>query len=318
MNNSFVTVSIIIPCYNSAGTILETLSSVETQTNLPDEVIIVDDGSIDDTKKVLNDYLKSSVLNIQYYCQEHSGVSVARNLGIHRSQSDILIFLDADDCLCKFFVETCKNAFAEGYDCLFGLYTRKKTQLVNEKLSYSLVDGMWAMKTFMMKKDKFHTSAFAYSRRVVFDNDIEFTPSRKYGEDWEFTTKVMDCSFKYAFINSPVLFYRPSNNSAMTRIVYERIDAIYAGEDALLFLKKRNSPFAIIFGEYMIPKAGFSVLHSFAKYGAKDLYLRFNNEFDTKKMMKSVLHSKYQNFRTRIGASIFLLSKNLFYFLLNK
>lgn len=86
-------VSVIIPAYNAAQFIEETLESVFRQTCTNMEVIVVDDGSTDDTKSRLQAYDS----RIHYIWQPNSGVGAARNRGIHAASGEYLAFLDADD-----------------------------------------------------------------------------------------------------------------------------------------------------------------------------------------------------------------------------
>jgi len=87
-------VSIIIPCYNHGKYLLSALESIWSQGYPSLEIIVVDDGSTDDTKKVLKD-----LSEIIYLYQENKGLSAARNIGVLHSTGEFLIFLDADDWL---------------------------------------------------------------------------------------------------------------------------------------------------------------------------------------------------------------------------
>lgn len=89
-------VSIIIPCYNASEYIAKTLSSVVNQTHLEYEIIIVDDGSTDNSKEII---LKSDSLKTKYFFKENEGVSKARNYGFTKSNGEFVLFLDADDLL---------------------------------------------------------------------------------------------------------------------------------------------------------------------------------------------------------------------------
>lgn len=86
-------VSVIIPTYNRANVVCNAVDSVINQTYKNIEIIVVDDGSTDDTKKVLNKYAG----NIKYIKQSNQGVSSARNLGIKESTGEYLAFIDSDD-----------------------------------------------------------------------------------------------------------------------------------------------------------------------------------------------------------------------------
>ena len=85
-------VSIIIPAYNSAETIAETLTSIQAQTVSHWEAIIVDDGSSDRTIEIANQFVTDS--RIRLLSQSNQGVSVARNTGIALAKFDWLLFLD--------------------------------------------------------------------------------------------------------------------------------------------------------------------------------------------------------------------------------
>ena len=92
-------VSVIIPCYNCASTIQIALNSVLNQTYPVNEVICINDGSIDNTLNILNSYKERFPSSIRFKIlnQSNSGPSVARNQGIDIAASDWIAFLDSDD-----------------------------------------------------------------------------------------------------------------------------------------------------------------------------------------------------------------------------
>jgi glycosyltransferase involved in cell wall biosynthesis len=92
-----ITVSVIIPTYNRAHFLSETVHSVLGQSLEGVEVIIVDDGSIDSTRDVLADF--DSVPNVRIFFRENRGRSVARNFGIEQARGEYIMFLDSDDLL---------------------------------------------------------------------------------------------------------------------------------------------------------------------------------------------------------------------------
>jgi glycosyltransferase involved in cell wall biosynthesis len=87
-------VSIVIPSYNSSGFLRETLNSLLEQTYTPIEIILVDDGSTDNTPEVVKPYISKGV---KYIYKKNGGVSSARNLGFERSTGNYICFMDADD-----------------------------------------------------------------------------------------------------------------------------------------------------------------------------------------------------------------------------
>ncbi len=94
-------ISVIIPTYNRFKFLQRALKSVYSQTHKPSEVIIIDDGSNDETPKIQTSVILNSIQNLgiktKYIFQKNGGVSSARNLGIKNASSDWIAFLDSDD-----------------------------------------------------------------------------------------------------------------------------------------------------------------------------------------------------------------------------
>lgn len=88
-------ISVVIPSYNRANYILETVTSVLRQSSRDFEIIIVDDGSTDNTREILADLVNENL--VRYIFQENSGESAARNCGISKSKGEYIAFLDSDD-----------------------------------------------------------------------------------------------------------------------------------------------------------------------------------------------------------------------------
>src|SRR5258706_11646315 len=86
-------VSVIIPNYNYAHYLTQSLDSVLAQTYPEVEIIVVDDGSTDDSETILRSYGD----RIRWIKQKNQGVSAARNLGVHETQGELVAFLDPDD-----------------------------------------------------------------------------------------------------------------------------------------------------------------------------------------------------------------------------
>ena len=139
-------VSIITPSYNSAKFIAETIQSVQNQTYQNWEMIIVDDGSSDETENVVLSIIQNDN-RIQFHkLNQNSGPAVARNTGIEKASGDYMTFIDADDIWFPTFIENNIKTIQEtGIPFVFSSYKRANVQLefvysdfiVPHKVSYT-------------------------------------------------------------------------------------------------------------------------------------------------------------------------------------
>src|SRR5713101_4173715 len=107
-------VSVIIPSYNHAQFLGQAIESVLAQSYSNFELIVVDDGSTDNTTEVARRYSP-----VRYIYQENAGLSSARNSGLRQSRGEFLVFLDADDRLLPHALETGISCMREHPECAF-------------------------------------------------------------------------------------------------------------------------------------------------------------------------------------------------------
>lgn len=120
-------VSVIVASHNSAGTIIECLSSLAEQSYQNVEVIFVDNQSLDNSKDLAQNYLTKSSLLFKICSEQRKGVSFARNTGLKASTGSLICFLDADDWLFPDSIERRVNALSNGdVACVYGPYLRVK------------------------------------------------------------------------------------------------------------------------------------------------------------------------------------------------
>ncbi len=96
-SQSFETLSVVVPVYNSGKTCIRAIESILKQTRAVSEIIIVDDGSTDDSAEVLRNYFCDLLIPIYIYSIKNRGAAGARNFGIRKAHSKWIAFLDSDD-----------------------------------------------------------------------------------------------------------------------------------------------------------------------------------------------------------------------------
>ena len=98
-------VSVIIPTYNRSVLLQKAIESVFAQTIPCDEILVIDDGSTDDTYHAVEKLSSQADIPIRYIFQKNSGAAAARNKGIYEAQNNLLCFLDSDDCFVPHKIE---------------------------------------------------------------------------------------------------------------------------------------------------------------------------------------------------------------------
>ncbi|WP_308162284.1 glycosyltransferase family 2 protein [Bacillus sp. ISL-18] len=176
-------VSIIIPAYNSMKTISRSLTSCLEQTYNNIEIVVIDDGSKDQTREIVNLFNDS---RIKYYYFENSGRSMARNRGIERATGRYIQFLDSDDTLEKDMVERAvaileSNPEVDAVQC--GTNYWKENKLV----SVSKVKPLKNIKKVLLRKNIFPIHS------VVFKSELaaNFPDGLSHCEDWYFWVKTL-------------------------------------------------------------------------------------------------------------------------------
>jgi amino acid adenylation domain-containing protein len=135
-NSNNAIVSVIIPAYNSAQYLPEAVDSVLNQTHSGCEIIVVDDGSTDETKVVCAKYSDEKHSTVKYVYQSNQGLPAARNKGVEASSGQYLVFLDSDDCLLPSAVEIGLQAMQERPEAGF-VFGRYLYQLVRADGTFS-------------------------------------------------------------------------------------------------------------------------------------------------------------------------------------
>ncbi|MFZ0943704.1 MAG: glycosyltransferase family 2 protein [Syntrophobacteraceae bacterium] len=143
---SKIQVSIIIPTYNRALRLTKALDSIVLQWNDLYELIVVDDGSTDNTKSIIEDYSKR--IDIKYIYQDNSGKPAsARNTGIKHAKGDYVCFLDSDDILAKGSIEKRRRFLSEHEDVamIYGdwmdMFTDSSGILLQQSPSWVVLEG---------------------------------------------------------------------------------------------------------------------------------------------------------------------------------
>lgn len=238
-------VSVIIPTYNYSSFIAAAVDSVLAQTFPAVEVIIVDDGSTDNTKDILSRYGD----RIKYVFQENKGVSAARNAGVKNSTGNLIAFLDADDIWLPEKLEKQVECFRidEGVGfvhCAIQEFDARGNILEEETEG---AEGWVAEKVLLLGPAIAGPGSTSLIKREIFDEAGGFDERQEMraAEDWEFCYRVaLQCKVKFV----PEILARYRNHGANRHLnlrnfeqaVLTAFDQIFSkGDERTLRLRRK-------------------------------------------------------------------------------
>ena len=214
-------VSIIIPVYNRANVIGDTLESVLNQSYKNWECIVIDDGSTDETEELLMGYCEKDA-RFQFYKRPNNkpkGGNVCRNLGFKTSKGDYIQWLDSDDLLEQNKLETQivaleKDPKASAAICKFGYFSDKKDLSVRLNIATytDYKSGLQLLKAFGNYSEYFPSHVYLTKRAIIekaglWDEDIDIN------QDGEFFTRVLLQPGKIKFAKTSVYYRRVRNDN---------------------------------------------------------------------------------------------------------
>lgn len=175
-------VSVVIPSYNADKFLHILLDSLLQQTNNNFEIIIIDDGSTDNTSQVANDYANSTCIPIKLIQQSNKGVSSARNAGLLAANGEFCIFIDSDDYVSPTFIEKLLMRQSEtNADLVYCGFIRENPK------SMAMLPTNFAEGNLLLQRIKrevlFHAGGVLIRRDILIKNEIFFDTQLRLGED---------------------------------------------------------------------------------------------------------------------------------------
>ena len=228
-------VSVIVPIYNVEKYLEKCINSLLSQTLEDIQIILVNDGSKDNSGNIAKEYEKNNKDRVIYVEKENGGLSDARNYGLKYATGDFIAFLDSDD-----YIE--KNAYEEMYN-----------KAIEENADYVECDFIWEFpnkirvdKQYPYKNKKEMLSfvrVVAWNklikRQLITDNNLEFPKGLRY-EDVEFTYKLIPFINKFAYVDKPFIHY-VQREGTIANVKNERTAEIFTVLDNVIEFYKKNN-----------------------------------------------------------------------------
>lgn len=225
-------ISVIVPAYNAAGTIADTLESLLAQ-NYPNwEAIVVDDGSSDRTAEIARSF-EGRDARIRVISQSNAGESAARNSGVALANSDWLLFLDADDWISPVYLSRMTHELSsdQALDAVHCGYVRVASD------GTQVVEKYWPPSGDMFgelaRRAAFPSHA-CIVRKALVDEAGGFDTSLRTCPDWDLWQRIARTGARFGAVREVLAFYRMSPNGAS-------LDAYQLLKDGLRVLKQGHS-----------------------------------------------------------------------------
>lgn len=225
---SSIELSIIIPVYNAENCINKALDSIVLNSPCGIEVILIDDGSIDNSINICRQYSQRYGF-VELFTFENAGVSVARNRGIEFAKGEKILFLDADDWLVDGWYETVKKHFGSKNPITVFSYN----VVYSDRKNYTVTpfeSGEVKREDFLACLASTTYMNFCwgklYSRDFLMKHNIRFPADIKIGEDVKFQMSILKSNPNIVFDNSVLVSYFQSPSSVMHRYDSERFSYV--------------------------------------------------------------------------------------------
>lgn len=213
-------VSVIVPIHNSGKYLDRCLYSLVSQTQKINELILVDDGSTDDSLSICREFQKLHD-NIHIITQKKSGVSTARNSGLEFAHSDYIMFCDSDDYVMPDYVECLFGAIQNADIAACGYIRKREREIV-----YQLMENHLSKEQFI-----FHTLCTPYisgacwnkifRRRLIAE--LRFDETLSIGEDMLFVFSYLQKCKSVAYVIKPCYVYVMNTGSALQKNYSEKM-----------------------------------------------------------------------------------------------
>lgn len=317
-----VSISVVIPMYNSQHYIRQTLLSIVNQSFRNFEIIVIDDGSTDESNKVARQVLDEyDHVNSTIIAEENKGLPGARNTGIRAAKGKYICFIDSDDILDKLHLESMFNLIEQDdLDVVHSFYeltsegNREGTKCSPVKgVVYSRGDVVsYALK----RKPAIIVCGFLIRLDFLKSNELFFNESLRYGEDSDYIWKTIFTCERIGCTKNATYKYLIHDNSIMKTISEEKANIFIEefGKTIEYIKSLGNSNDAEIEKIYYREILGF--LHAYSICSDQEAFFRMSNMIDPKSLYLAL--KSFPDLRVKIISFLYKCSPNWFYKVFHK
>ncbi len=191
-------ISVIVPVYRAELSIARCIESIQAQTYENLQIILIDDGSPDNSGTICDDYAKDDARIVVLHT-ENAGVSSARNCGLSHAEGGYVAFVDSDDYITSTFID---DAYAQMKERRVDLYLAGLTMEINEAERH-------------VRSEVYQAKQKTYSTDIIVDNRLRFDPDLSLGEDMLFNFDYYQHASNAYFSNNVFYHYIRGNEESL-------------------------------------------------------------------------------------------------------
>lgn len=269
-------ISIISPVYNGAQYLNDFMDSILAQDYDNFELLLIDDGSTDNSASIIQEYMKKDN-RIKYFYQENKGAPTARNLGIKNSTGDILYIPDCDDIVCSNTLSLFEKEMKDDVDIVVGNYCEIDE---HNNVIKGLVKSLYGKHPYTNLYDYMFVEPFpgnkCFSKELIKNNELLFDDV-KIGQDLNFYLKTLLKVRNIKCVDTIVYKYRIRSNSISRNYSFKIFDIVNSIQYVEDYYKKENA------NEYYLKNLDYLRLYHF--YGQLVKVNHFESKEDKKKII---------------------------------
>ena len=311
-------VSIIVPVYNVNRYIKESIESICLQKFDSYEVVLVDDGTEDNSIEIAEEVLKKYSISYAVVKKDNGGLPSARNAGIKAAKGKYVCFIDSDDLIsCSHINDLWTICNAHQLVAAFSLFqlTYENNRRGNPTIDNvgKVINREQLLADFLVRKLRIHCCTLLVEKQYLIDNNIFFNEKLRYGEDIDFMWRLFPTLTSVGCTENESYLYLQRANSLMSTQNIDRVEVLLGEFGETVNLLRINYPNDEKIWKYLYGKASLAFYRTFAESSDYELFMELLDKTNYKSVIKSNLTIK--STKLRILALSLLISPKLFVFI---
>lgn len=310
-------ISVIMPVYKVEKYIKKSINTICMQTFKDFELILVDDGTPDQSIEIAKRELEKSNLNYSIIKQTNQGVSAARNVGISNSSGEWIICIDPDDGISTNTFETLTKLIVKHPEIdVWGINFRMVNSLETreeDNVGFDLYDKNKIIELFLLRKIRIITPGLLIRKTLIEQNKLFYDKQVKFTEDLLYIWNLLLNINEFGFVHNQCYQYLERPESTMTSSTFSKINTGYKAFKKMDIQIKEGKLNFGEWGKYIFPRWLLGTLKSSARHMSFKEYKTLTEEFDYKRNL--YLLRKIPDWKTQIVTKIILYSRVAFYWL---